>query len=964
MEDEDGNVTISTTEGFAWLAAKVNGLHGLEPNAYEGKTVTLTVDVNLKGYRWYPIGEFRNYEWHAFSGTFDGQGHSVSNIYVNDASSCKGLFGYVYEGSVKNVNMVGGYVATIFTQTDGEGVSAPSSAIGGLVGYAANCNEITNCHSSVDVYGNANVGSLCGDIGYDEEVSYISNCSASGTVSGREGCGGLIGKVYGQIVVRNSFATGDVNIIQGGTSAWYRGGLIGNFMYATAINCYSTGTVYADLECPMYTGKVIGCPYMNTHIHYLYGQDDINPGWELIASYCEDIADTTQFHHQANENILLKHVVVDGKEYSDLTEALNAWVKMQNDPGLRTWTLNSETGYPVFGDAFVPSCYNPTDLVVSNATTVEDAIIHTKLSWNQKGNPKSWEVLYVAAEHDVSEGTVIPVTSNPCVLTDIPVGKPLDFYVRAVNSREDKSYWCKQVTYIPDKLHWTEVITSRPEGYREDSEGNVYISSAEGLAWLSVIGGPSLSGKSLYIMDDLDLSDYRWTPIVSLSDCKINGNNHTISGLYFNELADGMGLIGTINNSSISNLFLTQCNVYGENYVGALIGSSDNVEINNCAVSGNVHGIMFVGGIVGSHNGKHIANSSFVGNVVVRHDVTKVNATPGYAGGICGAPWNDTIINCYVVSEIPDDGSYMGIITGTGAIPALISNCYYKKYETSLPITSDNCNTANNSAFTGSGSTWTLSTPSYVNGAFRSDLVDALNAWVDENTEGGYYQWVEDTEGYNGGFPIYAQRRFDVGDVVNVVNFTMNEDATPEDVASYDMNNDLELNIGDIILVVKAILNQTDNGSNKAGRFVDLAQYTATQFDVIVPDGVQIHDIRLVKSMSSSHHVMCGQTGDNKYSVVVYSLSNRLLTPENGNLVEVNMNGANAGGLEIQNMKAAKPSGETVICNASPIVTGIQVVEDKDRRKTEKVYDLRGIRRHDYQKKGLYIINGKKTVVK
>ena len=969
VEDSEGNVTISTTEGLAWLAAKVNGLHGLEPNTFEGKIVTLAADVNLKGYRWYPIGEYRNKDWYAFSGTFDGQGYSVSNIYVNDAYSCKGLFGYVYKGGIKNVNMVGGYVASIFTQTDGEGMSASSSAIGGLVGYAAAFKEITNCHSSVDVYGNANVGSLCGDAYYGEVDPLISNCSASGTVSGREGCGGLIGNVYGLVSVRNSFATGNIKITQGGTNAWYRGGLIGNFMFATATNCYSTGTVYVDPECSGYIGKVIGCPYMNTHIHYLYGQDDINTKWELIGNPCEDISNAALFHHNGSQNALLSSVNVSGKDYSDLTEALNAWVKMQNDPELRTWTLNQETGYPVFSDAFVPSCYNPTDLVVSNATTVEDAIVHTQLSWNQEGNPKSWEVLYVAAEHDISEGKVIPVTSNPCVLKDLPAGKPLDLYVRAVNNQEDKSYWSKRVTCLPDKLRWTEAVTSQPEGYCEDSEGNVYISSAEGLAWLSSVTN-GLNGaeksyfgeKSIYIMTDIDLSEYRWTPIGLLSDCEINGNNHTIKGLYCNELADNMGLIGIINNSSISNLFLTRCHVYGENNIGGLIGDASNVDITNCAVSGDVLGIQTVGGIVATHHGKYIINSCFTGNVASRHDITKVNTIVGYVGGICGTPWDDTIINCYVVSEIPDDGNYTGIITGTGAMPTLISNCYYKKYETSLPITSDNCNTTNNSVFTGSGSTWTLNTPSYVNGAFRSDLVDALNGWVDENAQGGYYQWIEDTEGYNSGFPIYAQRHFDVGDVVNVVNFTMNEDATPDDVASYDMNNDLELNIGDIILVVKAVLNQMDNENNKAREYVDLAQYTAVQFEVKVPEGTQVNGIRLVNGMTRSHQVMCSQTDADTYAVVVYSLSNQLLTPENGNIIEVYMAGEGTERMEIQNMKAAKPSGETVRCNSLSVATGIKVVENEE--KSENIYDLRGIRRDNSQKKGLYIINGKKAVVK
>ena len=877
-------------------------------------------------------------------------------------------------GSIMNVNMVGGYVASIFSQTDGEGHSNPSSAIGGLVGYAAKCKAITNCHSSVDVYGNAEIGSLCGYVRYDEEVSYISNCSASGSVYGRESCGGLIGYVYGQIVVRNCFATGDVNIIQGGTSAWYRGGLIGNFMYATATNCYSTGKIYADPECPTDIGNVIGCPYMNTHIHYLYGQDDINTEWELIGRPCEDNSNTALFHHNGSQNTLLSSVNVSGKEYSDLTEALNAWVNLQNDSGLRTWTLDQETGYPVFGDAFVPSCYNPTDLVVTNATTVDDGIIQTKLSWNQTGNPKSWEVLYVAAERDISKGKVIPVTGNPCVLKDLPVGKPLDFYVRAVNSEADKSNWSEPMTYIPDNLHWTEVVTSKPEGYREDSEGNIYISSAEGLAWLSsVVNGMNgaeqsdFREKCIYIMADIDLSDYRWTPIGSIVDTRlegyeVNGNNHTISGLYCNDLADYIGLIGYMSNGAVSNLNITQCHVYGENYVGGLIGDADNVEINNCAVSGNVYGIMFVGGIVGYHYWKHIINSSFVGDLVVRRDITKVNTTAGYAGGVCGNAGEDNIVNCYVVSEIQSYGIDVGIITGTCGMHGQVSNCYYKKYETPLPITSDDCNTANNSSFTGSGSTWPLSTPSYVNGAFRSDLVDALNAWVDENTEGGYYQWVEDTEGYNGGFPIYAQRHFDVGDVVNVVNFTMNEDADADDIASYDMNCDMELNIGDIILVVKAILNQVDNESNKAREFVDLAQYTAVQFEVRVPEGTQVNDIRLVNGMTRSHQVMCSQTSADTYAVVVYSPSNQLLAPEDGRLVELYMAGGCAERMEIKNMTAAKPSGETVRCEIQSDVTGIKVVEN--REKSERIYDLKGVRHNDTPRNGLYIINGKKAVVK
>ncbi|MGX8712428.1 MAG: hypothetical protein ACSW8I_01925, partial [bacterium] len=105
-------------------------------------------------------------------------------------------------------------------------------------------------------------------------------------IYGRESCGDLIGTVYGNVEVRNCYATGDVRINAGGSTAWHRGGLIGNFKYATAANCYSIGSVTNDSLSYGWYGKVIGSPDMNRHIQYLYGQDNVNEGWELIGNYC------------------------------------------------------------------------------------------------------------------------------------------------------------------------------------------------------------------------------------------------------------------------------------------------------------------------------------------------------------------------------------------------------------------------------------------------------------------------------------------------------------------------------------------------------------------------------------------------------------------------------------------------------------------------------------------------------
>ena len=768
MVDNDGNVEISSAEGLAWLAVMVNGFHGQTANTYDGKTVTITADINLEGYRWYPIGRYINYEWKKFSGIFDGQGHIITNIYVNDAWSDLGLFGRVDKGRIRNISIESGTISSIYTdRTDAHALH--SSAVGGLIGYGEDCYEINNCHSSATIYANGGAGSLCGEIRGNEIKTIVSNCSASGSVYGRESCGGLIGDVYGEVEVRNCFASGNVEISVGNENACYRGGLIGNFMYASVYNSYSLGTVNIDPNSYGYIGNVIGCPYLNTHIHFVYGQNNINADFGLIGNYCEDISDTAHFDHNGANNTLLSPVKINNVAYSDLLEALNAWVYSQNDQKLKTWIMDGNTGYPVFGGYFEPSCYNPSDLSVTNATEVGDTTIKTEVSWIQIGNPDHWEVLYVASGQNISEGTIVPVSSNPCLLRDIPIGHPLDFYVRAVNSDGSASYWSSSVTYIPDKLRWTEVVTNQPEGYTEDANGNVFISSAEGLAWLSsIVNG--LNGniyntdrfynKRIILTSDIDVSAYRWISIGVdesqhfLHNVLFEGNGHTIHGLYCNELADYQGLFGYFWSGTVSNLTINQCNVYGEKNTAAIIGDANGVDIINCAVVGNVSGIENIGGLAGGHNGAIIKNSFMYGNVYYRNDITINGSIGGYMGGICGTPLSNTIANCYVVSEIAK-ANHSGIITGSCGIPDTVSNCYYKLYTSNIPITTD-CHTANNSSFSGDGIIWTLNSPSFINGVFYTDLVDALNAWVDENcTDERYRRWVADTNIVNGGYPIF-----------------------------------------------------------------------------------------------------------------------------------------------------------------------------------------------------------------
>ena len=90
--------TISTAAELAGLAVLVNGQTNSSSSVtFSGKTITLGDSINLNGHEWTPIG---NSNTKQFQGTFDGQGHTVSKLYININNSSNllarvGLFGYV-----------------------------------------------------------------------------------------------------------------------------------------------------------------------------------------------------------------------------------------------------------------------------------------------------------------------------------------------------------------------------------------------------------------------------------------------------------------------------------------------------------------------------------------------------------------------------------------------------------------------------------------------------------------------------------------------------------------------------------------------------------------------------------------------------------------------------------------------------------------------------------------------------
>ena len=212
--------TISTPAQLAGLAKLVNG-----GNDFSGKTINLDADIRLNDtsgweswettppkYSWTPIGTLQN----QFYGTFDGQGYTVSGIYIS-GDQYQGLFGVVRDGTIKNLTVAESYIYG-------------NLAVGGVVGY--NAGQVLNCSNSGTVIGSTRSNNVGGVVGYNN-TGQVSNCSNSGTVEGLLYIGGVIGSNHNGTA---SYCS-NIGTVRGGDD-WFVGGVVGVRFSANVSNCY------------------------------------------------------------------------------------------------------------------------------------------------------------------------------------------------------------------------------------------------------------------------------------------------------------------------------------------------------------------------------------------------------------------------------------------------------------------------------------------------------------------------------------------------------------------------------------------------------------------------------------------------------------------------------------------------------------------------------------------------------
>ena len=232
---------ISSARELFGLAELVNGTakdandEPIEAVDFSGKRIILANDIDLsevchpaitgtdpkvEEVSWQPIGKSST----RFKGIFDGEGNTISGLYINSDKTHLGLFGYIEDATIKNLTVEGrvkytgtswsSYVSGIAAYVAGicklEGLTSsvtldnPSDYTGGIAAYMSGASEISRCINHGEIHsGDSYVGGILGRSNNSQAV--ISNCYVTADIKGKYSTGAIVGSFSTSAILRDCF---------------------------------------------------------------------------------------------------------------------------------------------------------------------------------------------------------------------------------------------------------------------------------------------------------------------------------------------------------------------------------------------------------------------------------------------------------------------------------------------------------------------------------------------------------------------------------------------------------------------------------------------------------------------------------------------------------------------------------------------------------------------------------------
>lgn len=249
-------ILISNAEELKIFHDIVNGENNRQQNL--AACATLTADIVLNDGTFAEDGSYTPgpsdittpTEWtfigcdynKAYSGTFDGVGHTIQGLYCNSNSKAPGLFGYIAGATIQGVRVTGYFNANNAEQA-------------GCIAALAKSSRITGCVSTASINGRHSVQSSTGGIvGIADSSTQVSDCINYGTVKCTTSkyyatfAGGIVGCLadYSTVTNCSNFGTIIGLVNSSSTQTIYVGGIVGTARLESISDCYNAGAVRID----------------------------------------------------------------------------------------------------------------------------------------------------------------------------------------------------------------------------------------------------------------------------------------------------------------------------------------------------------------------------------------------------------------------------------------------------------------------------------------------------------------------------------------------------------------------------------------------------------------------------------------------------------------------------------------------------------------------------------------------
>ncbi|MBR4468436.1 MAG: chitobiase/beta-hexosaminidase C-terminal domain-containing protein [Bacteroidales bacterium] len=212
----EGVGNIHTPQQLAWFISLVNGENHATATTFEDETIIIKDDIDMDGHIWVPVGTPN----HPFMGTFEGNGHVITNMYGSLMQENMGMFGYTQDADIQNVVM----------KTDFSGTNDNLGTAVGLMNGGTLTN-VEGAGSILNKLDNSNMGGLVGQ----NNGGTIHSAFAVADMTGGAKMGGLVGKNTGDLY--NAYSYIDFAKLDGQTSNMVASGLVAENT-GNVENCY------------------------------------------------------------------------------------------------------------------------------------------------------------------------------------------------------------------------------------------------------------------------------------------------------------------------------------------------------------------------------------------------------------------------------------------------------------------------------------------------------------------------------------------------------------------------------------------------------------------------------------------------------------------------------------------------------------------------------------------------------